>query len=176
MKVYCRAELLKVQREMVVELHIFLFAFRIVRVQYFVSSMKNSMISILLILKKRRNFKTIFSFSCNPEGNLFIQDSDPNQNSKLSKTEMRNCGAQLLAIPPRSPDINPIENGFHLIGEDLSQQAVEQNITRGSFESFSARVKKALMDFPIKVIDNTIGSIHSRMEAIVKNKGQRLKY
>ena len=32
------------------------------------------------------------------------------------------------------------------------------------------------MDFPIKIIDNTIASMHSRMEEIVKNKGERLKY
>ena len=89
---------------------------------------------------------------------------------------MRSCGAQLLAIPPRSPDINPIENVFHLIGQDLSWQAVEQNITQESFESFSARVKKTLMDFPIKITDNIIASMHSRMEAIVKNKGERMKY
>ena len=67
--------------------------------------------------------------SCNSEENLFIQDGDPSQSSKLSKTEMRNCGAQLLAIPPQSPDINCTENVFHLISQDLSQQAVEQNIT-----------------------------------------------
>ena len=85
------------------------------------------MVSILLILYEE-NFKTIFSLSCNPEENLFIQDGDPSQNSKLRKTEMRNCDAQLLAIPPRSPDINPIENVFHLIGQDLSRQAGEQNI------------------------------------------------
>ena len=89
---------------------------------------------------------------------------------------MRNCGAQLLAIPPRSPDMNPIENVFHLIGQDLSRQAVKLNIIRESFESFSFRVKKTLMDFPIKIIDNTIASMHSRMEEIVKNKGERLKY
>ena len=118
----------------------------------------------------RRNFKTIFSLSCYPEGNLFLQEGDPSQNSKLSKTEMTSCGVQLLAIPPRSPDINP------MIGQDLSRQAVEQNITRESFESFSARVKKTLMDFPIKITDNTIASMHSRMEAIVKNKEERLKY
>ena len=114
--------------------------------------------------------------SCNPEENLFIQDGDPSQNSKLRKTEMRNCDAQLLAIPPRSPDINPIENVFHLIGQDLSWQAGEQNITWESFESFSARMKKTLMDFPVKIIDNTLASMHSRMKAIVKNKGERLKY
>ena len=67
-----------------------------------------------------RNFKTIFSLSYDPEGNLFIQEGDPSQNSKLRKTKMRSCGTQLLAIPPRSPDINPIENIFHLIGQDLS--------------------------------------------------------
>ena len=88
--------------------------------------------------------------SCNPEGNLFIQDGDPSQNLKLSKTEMRHCGAQLLAILPRSPDINPTENVFHLIGQDLSRQAMEQNINQESFESFSASVKKTLMDFPVK--------------------------
>ena len=32
------------------------------------------------------------------------------------------------------------------------------------------------MDFPIKITDNTIASMYSRMEEIVKNEGERLKY
>ena len=33
-------------------------------------------------------------------------------------------GATLFAIPPRSPDLNPIENLFHVVKSELEDQAI----------------------------------------------------
>ena len=48
------------------------------------------------------------------EGRLFLQDGDPCQNSGMAKEAMLRVNATLFPIPPRSPDLNPIENFFHL--------------------------------------------------------------
>ena len=34
---------------------------------------------------------------------------------------------ELHRIPPRSPDINPIENVFHLVKKMLQKEAIDQN-------------------------------------------------
>ena len=40
----------------------------------------------------------------------------------------------------------------------LDDDAEKQNITKESFEEFSARVKRTMLSFPADVIDKTIGS------------------
>jgi transposase len=41
--------------------------------------------------------------------------------------------AEMHVIPPRSPDLNPVENMFHIVKNDLERQAICENITAESF-------------------------------------------
>ena len=73
---------------------------------------------------------------------------------------MELVGAKLLAIPPRSPDLNPIENVFHLIKKRVDRDALEQLITFDwSFLEFSKRVKTTFNSTSKDVIDNIIGRV-----------------
>lgn len=86
-------------------------------------------------------------------------------------------GARKFSIPPRSPDMNPIENIFHLVKRKLNSDAIENNITHEGFKEFSDRVKKTMTNFPTNIIDNTtIDSMDKRISLIIKSKGQRIKY
>ena len=95
-----------------------------------------------------RNFSYMFEVSCNPESHLFVQDGDPSQNSKLAKVSMEKCGAKLLAIPPRSPDLNPIENIFNNVRTQLAEDAMQNNIENETFEQFSERQDILCFIFP----------------------------
>ena len=122
------------------------------------------------------HFAEMFEVSANPKGKLFLQDGDPSQNSKLAKEAMDLVPCRLFHIPARSPDLNPIENIFHLIGNQLKQDAIQRNITKESFVAFSARVKRTILRFPTDVINKTIASMPKRIEMVLKNKGLRTKY
>ena len=76
-----------------------------------------------------KKFPVLFKLAGKPHSKLWIQDGDPCQNSYAAKTALTECGAELLSIPPRSPDINPIENLFHLVRRELDRQALSENIT-----------------------------------------------
>ena len=58
------------------------------------------------------HFNSVFDNSANPPGKLFLQDGDPRQCSRVARKAMENLVCRMFAIPPRSPDINPIENIF----------------------------------------------------------------
>ena len=77
-----------------------------------------------------RSFKKIIRKSCNPAGNLFVQDGDPSQTSKAAAKEWQTRKIKLLSIQPHSPDINPIENMFNLIDGKLKSDAIEQRNIR----------------------------------------------
>ena len=103
-------------------------------------------------------FDTIFD-SARKNTRMWIQDGDPSQNSKLAKDAMVAMNAQLLQIPPRIPDINPIENIFHLVKRQLDRQAIEENIVTGTMADFETRIKCTLFELPASHINNIIESM-----------------
>ena len=85
-------------------------------------------------------------------------------------------GAKKFLIPPKSPDLNPIENIFHQVKRKLSDDALERNIVKENFHHFSKRVKETIESLPKEVIDRTVASVDQRIEQIITSKGQRAKY
>ena len=124
----------------------------------------------------REHFEKVFENSSNPQGKLFLQDGHLSQISLKAKNAIFDIGARMFSILPRSPDIDPIENFFNLVKKQLNRDALEQNITQESYRQFSDRVKETILNFPVAAIDNIIESMDKRMNIIIKNKGQRLRY
>ena len=114
--------------------------------------------------------------SNNTKGKLFLQDGDPSQNSQKAKSAMDKVGTRLFKIPPRSPDINPIENVFNNIKRELKDYALEHNLTFENYVDFCERVKRTILNYSPEVNDKTIESMDKKMDLIIKTKGQRLKY
>ena len=112
----------------------------------------------------------------NPKGNFFLQDGDPSQNSCKARFAWDKIGARKFSIPTRSPDLNPIENIFHIVKKKLHQDALEMKIEREDFEEFSARVKRTLESVPVDVVDRNIRSMVKRIDLIVKRKGQKIRH
>ena len=74
----------------------------------------------------------------------FVMDNDPSQTSQGALTALEDTECELFVIPPRSPDLNPRENIFHVVKDDLEEEAIVKNIIKESFEEFKARVLKKL--------------------------------
>ena len=117
-----------------------------------------------------------FALSINPHGNLFVQDGDPSQNSKVANEILLNYGLEIVTIPARSPDLNPIENFFNLAKKAVQEQARDKMIKSETFAEFSARVRDTIVNFDRKIISNLIGNMDKRIRAVIKCKGGRTKY
>ena len=78
------------------------------------------------------------------DSKLWIQDGDPSQNSALACCFWLALGAELLSIPPRSLDINPIENFFKLVKGHLTKDAIANNITWESSPDFSKCIRETI--------------------------------
>ena len=122
------------------------------------------------------HFSSVFDNSANPRGKLFLQDGDPRQCSRVARKAMENLGCRMFAIPPRSPDINPIENIFHLVRKQLQDDALRNKITKESFAAFSERIKYTMKNVPVETTNKTILSMNKRMQLIVAGNGNRTKY
>ena len=93
---------------------------------------------------------------------LWIQDGDPSQNSAVARRSLKKMNAQLISIPPRSPDVNPIENIFHIVKKKLDDDALRRRIHREDYSAFRDRVRQTIFDPPKNVINKTIESMEDR--------------
>jgi transposase len=124
----------------------------------------------------RTHFPSCFENSVNPTNKLFLQDGDPSQNSRLAMGALGEIGGRKFAIPPRSPDLNPIENVFNIAKANFRRDSIEQKITQETYSEFVKRVKETLHRIPVTVIDKVIDTMEKRIKEIIKRKGQRIKY
>jgi len=122
------------------------------------------------------NFPEMFKKAGKSRKRLWIQDGDPSQNSAVAREAMARAKSELLNIPPRSPDLNPIENLFKLVSDKLRKQALTQKICLETFEQFQARVVNTFMAMPTDSIDKIIASMPKRIKNVIDRKGQRIKY
>eukprot|EP00795_Rhopilema_esculentum_P007306 gene7306-biopygen657 len=107
---------------------------------------------------------------------MWIQDGDPSQNSTASREAMTRVSSVLLPIPPRSPDMNPIENFFGIVKARLKMDAIERNIEVETMDEFENRIRCIMKDIPLKTTNSIIESMNKRMKLIIENRGERLKY
>ena len=75
-----------------------------------------------------------------------------------------------------SPDLNSTENKFNLVNKELRTQAIVKQMDKETFEEFSQRVQNTLINFNIEPSDSIIKTMGKRIDEIIRNKCQRIKY
>ena len=78
--------------------------------------------------------------------------------------------------PPRSPDLNSIENIFNLAKEYLQQEACEKEIVFERVDDFRKRIERAVHTVAREHADKAIGSLPKRCEMVKAAKGARIPY
>ena len=112
----------------------------------------------------------------NPRAKCILQDGDLAQNSRKASHSFTSTGAKVFKIPARSPDLNPIENVFHLIRRKLVCEARVNHIVKENIEEFSNRVENILLSYTADKIDKIIDTMSKRLNMILKVCRQRIKY
>lgn len=105
-----------------------------------------------------------------------LQDGCPCQNSQKARRHLDQRGIKLFKIPPRSPDLNVIENVFNQVRRLIKTSSIEGCIKSESKEEFTDRVMNILLTFDRQRINNLIDSMPRRMKYLNLLRGQRLRY
>ena len=122
----------------------------------------------------KRNFVDMFGAADKDHVKYFPQDGDRSQNSKVAQEAMKRVKAEVFHIPAKSPDLNPIENIFHLTNRELRKNS--KRIKTESRDEFVMRIRRALHSVPVAIIDKTIESMDKRIGMIIQARGERIKY
>lgn len=70
---------------------------------------------------------------------------------KWQKVAFSSINANLFPIPPRSPNMNRIENIFNIAKQKLHAGALSKNITFENFDQFSKDVKETYYQYHYKL-------------------------
>ena len=106
-------------------------------------------------------------------GCLFLQDGCPMQNSSAALKAMKKVKADVFSVPPRRPDLNPIEKFFNSISKKLNDDALENMMTSESYDQFSEHGKFKIGNYSIEEIGKIIKSMPTRIKKILERKGRR---
>lgn len=88
-----------------------------------------------------RKFLTIFRRVGKTRQKIFVMGNRPSQTSAMSMDTLQELAIELKRNPPRSPDLNPIENLFHVVKRRLREDAINKTIIKETFDEFVVRVK-----------------------------------
>ena len=94
-----------------------------------------------------------FDKSIDSFGQRVLIDGCSRQNSKKALKALEDVGALVFEIPPRSPDLNPIENFFVLVTKTFCKQVIKNNIVRETYDEFVTKVQETMLNFSIPKID-----------------------
>ena len=122
-----------------------------------------------------KNFESMFAVADKGALRLWVRNGDPSQNSAMARAAMVRANCQLLNIPPRNPDLNPIEDISKLVSDALRKQAITSRITTKTYEQFKGRVISTIKSISTEIINKTIASMANCVDEFIKRKGERLR-
>lgn len=108
------------------------------------------------------------------ENMIFQQDNCPIHVSKETKNFFKKINIDLLDWPPYSPDLNIIENIWHILSEMVYDGTPIRNL-----KELEDRIYDAVKNFNVtkqQQVDNLYKSMSSRLCHVLEKKGDRLKY
>ena len=100
---------------------------------------------------------------------IFQQNNDPKHKTKKNYFFKSNK-IKLLEWPPQSPDINPIENLWVYLNENVNETNVTDKI------SYYTVLQKTWNKIDPEYLKKLIKSVPRRLEALLKAKGRHTKY
>ena len=105
-----------------------------------------------------------------PRGWMFQQDNAPKDTAGICKDFIATKNIRLLEWPSQSPDLNPVEH----LWEELARRCRVIHATNAD-EKFLLLQQK-WSEIPIETLENLVDSMPRRCEAVIKVKGNPMKY
>jgi hypothetical protein len=101
---------------------------------------------------------------------IFQQDNDPKHTSKAAKEFFVNHKVNVLPWPSQSPDLNPIENLWSILGHVTRKR--QANTKQELFNELQV----AWQNIPQETLHSLVASMPRRCQAVIDANGYATKY
>jgi hypothetical protein len=103
---------------------------------------------------------------------LVVEDGAPCRTCKLAKDARIELGIKSLVHPPHSPDLNPIENVWHLLKIKVSQLPTRAT----TLDKLWEQVQACWKDIDQSYINKLIANMPERVEAVRGSNGEITRF
>ncbi|KUF88959.1 Glutaredoxin-C2 [Phytophthora nicotianae] len=100
----------------------------------------------------------------------FVQDGAPGYRARLVKNYLKEKKVELLPHPAQSPDLNPIENLWALVKQELSKRPAS------SVDDLKEKIQEIWYDIEPKTVQDLYHSMPKRLLQVNDNRGGHTKY
>ena len=129
---------------------------------------------------KSQEYRELLEISVFPEINqvkpnfIFMQDNAPIHKANIVTEYLKNKKVIVFDWPPRSPDLNPIENVWAEMQRLVNQHLLVKRVTKP--EALFVLCKECFKIACDKMVDKLFKSMPRRLKQVVQKKGERIHY
>jgi hypothetical protein len=116
--------------------------------------------------------KTLEDYGLEMDEIIFQHDNDSKHTSNIARQWFKDKGVKVLKWPSRSPDLNPIEDLWHRLKQQLAAYPTEARNIDELWERVQVEWEKILVHACVELIE----SMPKRIAAVRKAKGGYTKY
>ncbi|KAH9083242.1 hypothetical protein LEN26_021043 [Aphanomyces euteiches] len=101
---------------------------------------------------------------------IFQQDNAPIHKARIIDSFFDDNAIETLPHPPQSPDLNPIEHLWELIGRKLSKKPAN------SIQNLKTKIEAIWNQIPVEYVQKLIMTMPKRLDMVIANRGGHTKY
>ena len=101
---------------------------------------------------------------------VFQQDNAPAHTAKATTQFFQDQNVEVLAWPPYSPDLNPIENLWGILKRKVDLRKPS------TLEELISVATSEWRSIPLSIVGNCIDSMPRRLESVITNQGNKVNY